>query len=542
MDQHFLRLSPDGKHFALGTNSPDNGKIWVFNTDSLTGRWFVLNNHSDAEWYDDSMLAVTSGPMGQPTSVVVISTNSSGNNFNQTTVVENIGGGSAGITFDDAGNLYTGNGYKFYGPSETGVIKSFTRAKWMAVLQGNDPIDFENDGFVIVDLLSAASLGFDAMGNLYVGGGEYVSGGGGDTNYSAVIKGSVVQKAAQGAGVIDPNDSTSVCRIDPDENSENFYTVNSNLLTGELYLTDMMNGPNVYVYRPVTNGYSFLKSKKKNDIRILSYNVEGKFISNSKYEKHFERILSSLNPDIIVFQEIVSKVWEQVPGKLQGILGGEWYVLSGLPGGIYKNILVARYPLKLVRQDTEPPSDKWGVTAALIDLPDTQFQQDIYVMGIHFQSLDAPIFQTQRQRASDAIISWIGDAKKNGGNITLLQNTPIVVAGDFNFVGGIEPERTLLTGDIQDEVTFGADTKPDWDNSDLTDLTPKDPTTNNTNTSPSKAIPEARYDRFFYTDSVVTGAQGFIVNTLNMTDELLGRFGLYALDTAEASDHLPITK
>ncbi len=229
-----------------------------------------------------------------------------------------------------------------------------------------------------------------------------------------------------------------------------------------------------------------------------------------------------------------------MPGRLQGILGGEWYVLNGLHSGIYKNILVSRYPLKMVRQDTEPPSDKWGVTAALVDLPDAQFQQDIYVMGIHFQSYNAPIFQAQRQRASDAIISWIGDAKKNGGNITLLQNTPIIIAGDFNFVGSIEPERTLLTGDIQDEVTFGADTKPDWDNSDLTDLTPKDPVTNNTNTSPSKAIPEARYDRFFYTDSVVTGAQGFIVNTLNMTDDLLGRYGLCELDTAEASDHLPI--
>ncbi len=222
----FLRVSPDGKHFALGTNNPNNGKIWVFNTDSLTGRWFVLNNHADAEWYDDSMLAVTSGPMGQPTSVVVINTNSSGSSFNQTTVVENIGGGSAGITFDDVGNLYTGNGYKYSGPSETGVIKSFTRAKWMAVLQGDAPIDFEKDGFVIVDILSAASLGFDAMGNLYVGGGEYLTGGGGDTNYSALIKGSAVQKAAQGAGAIDPNDSANVCRIDPDENNVNFYMIN----------------------------------------------------------------------------------------------------------------------------------------------------------------------------------------------------------------------------------------------------------------------------------------------------------------------------
>ncbi len=39
--------------------------------------------------------------------------------------------------------------------------------------------------------------------------------------------------------------------------------INSNLVTGELYLKGMMSGPNVYVYRPVSGGYSFFKSKKK---------------------------------------------------------------------------------------------------------------------------------------------------------------------------------------------------------------------------------------------------------------------------------------
>ena len=60
---------------------------------------------------------------------------------------------------------------------DTGWIKAFEPADWMAPLTGGDPVDFEAEQTLIADLLSAASLGFDGEGDLYVGGGDLYGGG-----------------------------------------------------------------------------------------------------------------------------------------------------------------------------------------------------------------------------------------------------------------------------------------------------------------------------------------------------------------------------
>jgi hypothetical protein len=115
--------------------------------------------------------------------------------------------------------------------------------------------------------------------------------------------------------------------------------------------------------------------------------------------------------------------------------------------------------------------------------------------------------------------------------------------GDFNLVGGPQPENTLVTGDIQDESTYGPDVKGDWDESDMTDLHPTDPFTGDDFTwQGSYSYPPSRLDRFFYTDSVVTVANSFILNTDTMTQAALSVAGLQATDTLPdySSDHLPL--
>ena len=121
------------------------------------------------------------------------------------TLVTNIGGYSAGITFDTAGNLYAGNGFDAAGPSDTGWIKAFPFSAWAPALTGGPPADFEASGTLIADLLSASTLGFDAEGNLHVGGGD-LYGGSDDNDYAGLVRSTSVAAALSGGGPADPFD------------------------------------------------------------------------------------------------------------------------------------------------------------------------------------------------------------------------------------------------------------------------------------------------------------------------------------------------
>lgn len=241
----FVRVSPDGTRIAVGNNggsSWTNHQVGVFNLGGLTGDWFPVD-HYEAEWVDGTNLALTAGAYG-PTGVTVLDTFSEPSSPTNPTVVTNVGGASAGITFDTLGNLYTGNGYQFGGPSETGWIKAFSHDSWTEALSGGPAVDFEAEGTLIVDLLSAAALGFDAEGNLHVGGGDY-AGGVNDKGFGALVRSTAIADAFSGFGPADPFDPEEVRKFDPDDVGENFYDVNYNDVTGELYFRE---GSTVYTY------------------------------------------------------------------------------------------------------------------------------------------------------------------------------------------------------------------------------------------------------------------------------------------------------
>jgi hypothetical protein len=242
----FASVSPDGTRLAVGNNggaSYSNFEVGVFDLTTLSGDWYSVN-HFDAAWYDEDHLALTAGEFGQPSVVTMLDVTSSapGSPVNPT-VIENIGGASAGVTFDAAGNLYTGNGYAGTGPSGTGTLKVFDAAAWIPALGGGPAVDFEADGTLIGDVLSANALGLDAEGNLHVGGGDF---GGGDFGYAALIHASAVAGAVAGQGPVDTANPAQVRRFDPDAGSDfNFYDVDYNDVTGELYVRE---GQTVYVY------------------------------------------------------------------------------------------------------------------------------------------------------------------------------------------------------------------------------------------------------------------------------------------------------
>jgi endonuclease/exonuclease/phosphatase family metal-dependent hydrolase len=287
------------------------------------------------------------------------------------------------------------------------------------------------------------------------------------------------------------------------------------------------------------------------DVRVLTYNHLGNFISDPSTDAEFNRILTAINPDIICFQEFSSGVSSTtIANRLNSILPqpGGWQIHLGIVAGT-RNVIASRYPLSLLRTDTIPTSSTRGVTIALADLPDADYAVDLYLLGVHLKCCGDPggSEDASRQRSADAMANWLGDARgvarPSGNNIVLPADTPMIALGDFNFVGGPQPETTLRTGDIQSEGTFGSDVKGDWDVSDLLDLHPIDPFTGDDFTwQGSASFPPGRLDRIYVTDSVITVANDFILNTDTMTPAALAAAGLQAGDTLEAnsSDHLPL--
>ncbi len=236
----FIRVSPDGARIAVGNNggaSFTNPRVGVFDINDLSGNWLVAG-HYDAEWINDELLSLTAGDFGSPSVVTVLDTSSADPlNPVNVTIINNIGGASGGIAFDAGGNLYTGNGYQTTGPSGTGAVKAFTHAAWTAALNEGPPLDFEIDGVLIVDVLSASPLAIDGNGNLIVGGGDFSNIT--DYDFIAVVGASVVGDAVNVIGPADPQDPDEVQRLDPDpDNDFNFFGAIYDSTLRRLYVRD----------------------------------------------------------------------------------------------------------------------------------------------------------------------------------------------------------------------------------------------------------------------------------------------------------------
>jgi len=287
------------------------------------------------------------------------------------------------------------------------------------------------------------------------------------------------------------------------------------------------------------------------DIRLVAYNHNRNFIEDSSRDAAFNRILTALNPDIISFEEFSSSTSQSdVANRLNSILPtpGGWRIHFGLLGGI-RTVIASRFPLTMTRTDTIPSSSTRGVTLALADLPDADYDVDVYLLGVHLKCCGSAggSEDASRQDSADAIANWLGDARgvsrPSGDRITLPANTPMIAMGDFNLVGGPQPENTLITGNIQDQGRYGPDVKGDWDVSDMTNLNPTDPFTGDDFTWQGNGrFPPSALDRFIFTDSAVTVAACFVLNTDTMTPPALSNSGLHAGDTlpSNTSDHLPI--
>jgi endonuclease/exonuclease/phosphatase family metal-dependent hydrolase len=293
------------------------------------------------------------------------------------------------------------------------------------------------------------------------------------------------------------------------------------------------------------------------DIRVLTYNVVNRFINVSSRDAEFQRIFTAIDPDIVSFQEMTpSLTTAEIEARLESYFPADtWNVFLGVSSYGIRNVLASRYPLSMTTQNSTPPVSYRGLTSGLVDLPDATYgTTDFYVMAVHLKSgggTGPSGDHAERQAEADAIINWMRDARTAGENIDLPANTPMLVVGDMN-LGYLDQgdeipyhaTRTLRTGDIFDNGTYGLDSPPDWDGTDSADAAPYDHTNADPHTDPS-STPESRLDRFVYTDSVLHPVNRFVLNTLTLSSAALASAGLQLNDTngagggSGASDHLP---
>ncbi len=270
-------------------------------------------------------------------------------------------------------------------------------------------------------------------------------------------------------------------------------------------------------------------------LRIASYNVEndGLFDGGSR-EAAQNRIADAVDPDVWVICEAWNSSASAVANQMETLLpsgpGEAWHAVKRDAG----NVIVSRFPIL----------DSWEInpgdrlSAALVD-PGPSYVTDLLVVANHWSCCTA---DANRQRQADALIAFLDDARTPGGVLDLPVNTPLVVCGDFNLVGWRDQLVTLLTGDIADNGTWGPDSPPDWDGSDLEDANPRHPDARFAYTwrNDGSSFSPGKLDWVVYSGSVMTLGAHFVVETRTMLPSTLAATGLLAGDTEIASDHAAI--
>jgi hypothetical protein len=290
---------------------------------------------------------------------------------------------------------------------------------------------------------------------------------------------------------------------------------------------------------------TFLDRVNATDVRVANWNVYNTSILTTRAAK-FDRIADAVDADIWCFQELYNSTVAQTTALMNSVRpldnANGWYV--------YRNgehQIASKFPLTLT--STGPiPTGQRGISQALVDLPDGRFNRDLYLMNCHYICCGGTTNDPGRQRQSDAQVNWMRDARTPGGSINLVPGTPMAVLGDLNIVGGPQPLDTLLDGNIQNELTYGADSPPDWDGSNNADANPLHNNVGPENwtwRNDNDIFAPGRLDYVTWTDSVLSSPKRFALSTFSMTPAERAAAGLQQFDTCLDDiganyDHLPL--
>jgi len=274
-----------------------------------------------------------------------------------------------------------------------------------------------------------------------------------------------------------------------------------------------------------------LSKSSPEHVRVCAWNAQNN-LENSSTHAAFQRMLDAMQPDVIGFSE----AFNADPAAVK-ILLDTWLPLGNPTGWYlakddYDHITASRFPI----------TGTWDYLdrqfPCLIDLPE-EYSSDLLFVNAHYNCCTA---DGNRQNQADEFISFLNDAKSPGGQVYLPQNTPFLLGGDLNLVGYAQQLTTLLTGDIQDNVSYGPDAAPDWDGSTMADLICRqtDKRMAYTWKNDFGTFPPGRLDYLIYSDAVMSVSKSYSLRTDIMSPGRLGLYGMQAGDAETVSDHYPV--
>ena len=277
-------------------------------------------------------------------------------------------------------------------------------------------------------------------------------------------------------------------------------------------------------------------------VRLVSYNAErDAFLDDADREGAYQRLLRALDADVIGFQELYDSRAEATRQHVAALMdgGSTWYAeKTGLD-----LVLVSRYPIDATH--TIAGYDDYASGAYLLDATDA-LGTPLLVVLAHPPCCNygdaTPSRDEQRQITVDAIAAFLRDVQAGSAPIDVPDGTPIVVAGDMNFVGSAQQPETVRTGEIVNTDRFGSSGAPDWDGSPLLDVNPRQTGTSLHATwmGTGSSFPPGRLDYIYTADSATRVSNAFTLRTPTLPESVLAAHGLQADDTTVASDHLPL--
>ena len=282
---------------------------------------------------------------------------------------------------------------------------------------------------------------------------------------------------------------------------------------------------------PELTSYS-IKNPNDSLIRFMTHNVLMDNLFNTNDTSSFRRMYQTILPDVIGFQEIYNHSADETATLVEEFIpsGGDenWYSAK-----VGDNIIVSRYAVK-----GEHSIGQNG--AFLLDLrPD--YNTDVLVLNAHTPCCDN---DQSRQEEIDALMAFVRDAKNGTGELTISEDTPILIMGDMNVVGDPQNIETLLTGDIVNENTYGNDFTPGWNGNDFTDSKPLTSGLPMTFTRWSESgagnYSNGRLDMIVYSSSVMSLENSYVMYTNSILQDTLDQYPMQRADSEKASDHLPL--
>ena len=234
-DAAFILTEPDADFFVLSTGADGN----IFTLPITGGEAELITNIPlnfsatfDSEQSDELFINRGTQPSGPFTGSQVEQLSLLTGDIQ--TIIEDIPGASAGVGFDSFGNLYTGIGLDPDG-QRTGEIRRFLSDDVDESIQTGTPLDFDDDGEFVAQVLSATGLVFDEEGDLWVAGGALSENG--QQGFIAEVNplsGEIIRR-------VDPSDG------DPMSGPQNFFQIGiTDPISSTIGATDFFDPNNTF--------------------------------------------------------------------------------------------------------------------------------------------------------------------------------------------------------------------------------------------------------------------------------------------------------